>query len=128
MRGGGIIFGPEPRDYTQNIPQQKRRLALQMALSVKAKAGSILVLESLNLTDAKTKTVAELLKNLKVDSEKVLLVVDKTDANLKLASRNIQDFVVAEEKNLNTYQVMWARKVIYTSAAVNQVIGRTADK
>lgn len=125
-RKGGIIFGPKPRSYFQNIPQQKRQLSLQMALSVKAKDGEIIVIDVLKLADAKTKSVAEILKNLKITGSKILLVVDKVDQNLKKASHNIENLVVAEAKNINAYQVLWAKKMLLTPAAVELLEKRQA--
>lgn len=125
-RKGGIIFGPKPRSYFQNIPQQKRQLSLQMALSVKAKDGELVVVDAMKLADAKTKSVAAVLKNLKITGSKILLVVDKIDQNLKRGSHNIENLVVAEAKNINAYQVLWAKKMLLTPAAVELLEKRQA--
>lgn len=119
-RKGGIIFGPKPRDYSKSIPQKKRQIGLKMALSVKAGAGDLIVIENAVVSEPKTKKIAEILKNLKIENENILLVTDKIDANLKLAARNVRELDVAEAKNLNIYQVMKAKKIVFTSAAIEQ--------
>ena len=120
-RKGGIIFGPKPRSYYQRLPQQKRRLALDMALSAKVKDGNFIAVDTVTIDEPKTKKMAEVLKNLKVGNGTVLLVIDKNDPKVKRASQNIPGLVVTEAKNLNAYQVLWANKVVFTSAAVNQM-------
>jgi large subunit ribosomal protein L4 len=92
-----------------------------MALSEKAKAEELMVIENIALDEAKTKKMAEILKKLNTGKKTLLLVVDKIERNLKIASRNIPDLFITEAKNLNAYEVMWARKVIMTSSAVEQL-------
>ena len=110
-RKGGIIFGPKPRDYSRNVPQQKRQLSLKMALSVKASSNDIMVVDSFAVAEPKTKKLAELLKNLKLNDMSVLIVVEKIDANLKVASRNLQD--------------LWAKKTVFTSSAIELLNNKT---
>jgi large subunit ribosomal protein L4 len=123
-RKGGIIFGPKPRSYYQNLPQQKRRLSLQMALTAKTNEGTLMVIDSFVVAEPKTKKMVEILSNLKLVDDKVLVVVEKIDANMKMAARNVQNLVIAEAKNINTYQVLWAKKVVLTSAAVEMLNSR----
>ncbi len=120
-RHGGIIFGPKPHGYYQNVPRQKRQLSLTMALTEKVKNGSMKVIENITLAEPKTKQMAGILKNLKLNSGTVLLVVEKADDRLKKASRNIRDLVIAEAANINTYQVMWAATLVITSGAIDQL-------
>jgi len=117
-RKGGIIFGPKPRDYYQRLPQGKRQMALAMALAEKAKNGGVLVVESLDVKEPKTKSVAAFLKSLSVGGENILITVDKASINLKKAAKNIPDVVVAEVAHINAYEVLWANKLVITSAAV----------
>ena len=117
-RKGGIIFGPRPKDYSQKISKQKRNLALKMALSTKLQGNGIIVLDSLKIEEAKTKKVAEILKNLKINGSKVLLVLEKAEEKLRLASRNIQGLVIKEAKSINAYEVMWADKMLFTEGAI----------
>jgi len=120
-RKGGIIFGPRPKDYSQKISKQKRNLALKMALSTKLQLNGIVVLDNLKIEEAKTKKVAEILKNLKILGSKVLLVLEKSEEKLRLASRNIPDLVIKEAKNMNAYEVMWADKILFTEAAIEML-------
>lgn len=119
-RKGGIIFGPKPRDYYQRLPQQKRNRALQMALSIVARDGDLVVVEDIAVKEPKTKLVAEVLKNLKL-SGNIVLVVAKADATLKRAARNIPGLVVTEAKNLNTYEVLWPEKIVATKSAIESM-------
>jgi large subunit ribosomal protein L4 len=120
-RKGGIIFGPKPRDYSQNISQQKRRKSLEMALAIKAKGNAVVVIDAMAVSEPKTKKIVEILKNLKISSDNIVLAVEKTDTNLKLASRNVPGLIVIEARSLNAYQVMWAKKIIFTQGAIGQL-------
>jgi large subunit ribosomal protein L4 len=120
-RKGGIVFGPKPRDYSQNIPQQKRRKSLAMALALTAKENRIVIVDNVAVSEPKTKKVVEILKNLNVGSEKIVLAVEKIDQTLKLAGRNVPGLVLVEAKNLNAYQVMWAKKLIFTQGAIDKM-------
>jgi large subunit ribosomal protein L4 len=120
-RKGGIIFGPKPRNYIQCIPQQKRRLSLEMALSIKAKKNSLIVVDNFTIDEPKTKKMVEVLKTLNATENNILVVVDKIEKNVKLSGRNLEKVIVAEAKNLNAYQVLWANKIIITSSSIEQL-------
>ena len=119
-RGGGIIHGPVPRDYRVDLPNAKVKAALHQALSVKAKAGELVVAEAPKLAEAKTKNVTSWMKTLSLP-QKVLLVVEKSDAKLSLASRNLKDFEVRERKHLHAYQVLGAKKVVLTPESAEAI-------
>ncbi|MDR1942603.1 MAG: 50S ribosomal protein L4 [Endomicrobium sp.] len=119
-RKGGIIFGPQPRDYYTKMSKQKRKLSLNMALSAQLQNGNVIVLDSVNLDEARTKKVAELLKNLKLEGKKVVFAVSH-DADFRLAARNIKNVVVENIKNINAYQVLWADKLVLTPEAVDSI-------
>jgi large subunit ribosomal protein L4 len=119
-RKGGIIFGPQPRDYYTKMSKQKRKLSLSMSLSAQLQNGNVIVLDSLNLDEARTKKVAELLKNLKFEGKKVVFAVSH-DADFRLAARNIKNVVVENVKNINAYQVLWADKLVLTPEAVDSI-------
>ena len=123
-RKGGIIFGPRPHGFYQSMPAQKKQIALKMALSVKAASGNLIVLDGITLEGPKTKSVSAILKKLKLEDKKILIVVDKVEKNLKLASKNIQDLVISNVASLNMYQVLWAKKLVMTSAAIEQLKGK----
>lgn len=120
-RKGGIIFGPRPHGYYQNISQQKRVQSLCMALTAKAQGGNVVVIDDVVLSEPKTKQIAALVKSLKLNGSSILLVVDTATDALKRACRNYPLLVLEEARNLNTYQVMWANKLVLTAKALEHV-------
>ncbi len=116
-KGGGIVFGPTPRSYRQSTPRRMRRNALRMALSDKARAGQLVVLESLELPENKTKDMAKVLKALGVTSS-VLLVCDGAATEVIRAARNIPRAKTLPADLLNTVDLINARKVVMTLDAV----------
>jgi large subunit ribosomal protein L4 len=119
-RKGGIIFGPRPRDYYTKMSKQKKRLSLSMALSSQLHNGNIVIVDSVKINEVKTKRVVELLKNLKVEGVKVVFAIP-SDADFRLASRNIKNVVVENIKNINAYQVLWADKLIITLGSIESI-------
>jgi len=119
--GGGRIFGPEPRDYTIKLNTKVKRLARKSALSYKAIAGSILVLEDLSFETPKTKNFIEFLNNLNVASDKVLLVTSATDSNVYLSARNLSKAKVVSADSLNTYDIMNAGKLILSAGSIELI-------
>ncbi|HAA90131.1 MAG: 50S ribosomal protein L4 [Thermoanaerobacterales bacterium 50_218] len=119
-RGGGIVFGPKPRSYAQDLPRKVRRLALKSALSSRAQDGDIVVIEEFRVEEPKTKRVVKLLEALEAE-RKVLLVTGEKDRNLQLASRNLPGVRVVLADHLNPYDVLAADKVVLTKDAVAKV-------
>jgi large subunit ribosomal protein L4 len=126
MRKGGIIFGPRPHTYKHDISQNKRTTALAMALSAKAKDGNLIVVDELSIDQPKTKKVAEIIKSLNVGDRNVLFVFDKIEKNIKTAAGNIEGLELEQAASLNTYQVLWAKKLVLTSKAVDKLKNRTS--
>jgi large subunit ribosomal protein L4 len=124
-RGGGVVFGPRPRDFAKKINKKTRQLALRKALSERLKAGDIIVLDNLNITAPKTKEMVALLAALKLDGT-TLLVQSDINKNLMLASRNIPDLTVTTSDNLNTYDVLRPDKLVFTKTAFEAVEARLA--
>jgi len=120
-RKGGIIFGPKPRDYYQKMSKQKRKLALSMAFANLVNENNLVLVDLIKIKEAKTKNIAMLLKNLKVDGRKVIIALPKKDEVVKVASRNIANIVVEQITNLNAYQVLWADKIITTPEAIDSI-------
>ena len=120
-RKGGIVFGPQPRDYYQKMPKQKRKLALNMAFSNLVKEDNLVLVDLIKFEEAKTKNVASFLKNVKVDGKKVIIALAKKDEVIKTAAKNIKNVVVEQIANLNAYQVMWADKIITTPEAIDSI-------
>jgi len=119
--GGGTTFGPKTRDHTIRMPKKARRAALHGALSDRAGEGAVLVVESLGFEKPRTRDFAAILGKLGIAGEKVLLVLDEYDENVCLSARNIRNLDFITGRELNTYQVMWADKLLLTRAALEQV-------
>lgn len=117
-RGGGVVFGPHPREYRQALPKKMRRAAVCSSLSSRAKSGDILVVDDLDYKEPKTKNVAELLSKLDTRGKKILLVLDKTNPAVVKSARNIPGVRVTLGRMLNAYEVLWAEKVIFTQSAL----------
>lgn len=119
--GGGITFGPKPRDYAQHTPKKVRRLALRSALSAKAAAGRIVVIEAPSLGDApKTRAVAELLDRLPVEGQ-TLIVTAGVDAALLRATGNLAGVKVAPAQRLTVHDLLTAQFILLTRPAVDAV-------
>lgn len=119
-RGGGITFGPAPRSYRLDMPRKARRAALRAALSAKAGSGDIVVLDSLEFAEPKTKQMVSLLQNLKVDSKALILTGDVQPAIYKSA-RNLQGVKTEEARNANVYDILNHTKLIMTEAAARRL-------
>jgi large subunit ribosomal protein L4 len=126
-RGGGVVFGPKPRDYSKKVNRTTRQLALRKALSERLKAGDVLIVDDLKLASPKTKDFLGVLSALQVEG--TALIVDRgADKNLQLASRNISRVELATGDSLNTYQVLRSGKLVFTRGAFEQVEKRLAQE
>ncbi|MFI5135840.1 MAG: 50S ribosomal protein L4 [Chitinophagales bacterium] len=119
--GGGRIFGPKPHDYGFKLNKKVKELAKKSALSHKAKDNAISVVEDFKLDDGKTKNYYQILKNLGVASAKTLLVVNEADNNLKLASRNIPNNRIMRVGDLNTYDIMNCKTLLFTEGSLKSL-------
>ena len=117
--GGGRIFGPVPRDYSFKLNKKLKRLARRSALTYKAQAGAINVVENIQLEAPKTKQVIALTKALNVENKKVLLILPEGNANLQLSCRNIPSIKPILAQNVNTYEVMNANVLVMVEGAEN---------
>ena len=117
--GGGRIFGPVPRDYSFKLNKKLKRLARRSALTYKAQAGAISVIENLAMEAPKTKQVVALTQALKVENKKVLLVLPEGNANLQLSCRNIPSVKPILAEYINTYEVMNANVLVMVEGAEN---------
>ena len=117
--GGGRIFGPVPRDYSFKLNKKLKQLARRSALTYKAQAGAITVVEALQLEAPKTKSVIALTGALNVADKKVLVVLPESNLNLQLSCRNIPNVKPILAQNLNTYEVMNASAVVLVEGAEN---------
>jgi large subunit ribosomal protein L4 len=124
-RGGGVVFGPKPRDYSKKVNNSTRQLALRKALSERLKAGDVLIVDDLKLPTAKTRDFLGVLSALQVEGT-ALIVAHGADKNLQLASRNVSRVELATGDSLNTYQVLRSGKLVFTRGAFEQVEKRLA--
>ncbi len=117
--GGGRVFGPVPRDYSFKLNKKLKRLARRSALTYKAQAGQISVIEAVNYDAPKTRNVVALTEALKVDDKKVLLVLPQSNVNLQLSCRNLSYVKPVLAENVTTYDVMNASAVVMVEGAEN---------
>jgi large subunit ribosomal protein L4 len=127
FRGGGRIFGPQPRDYSFKLNKKVKALARLSALTYKAKDNSIHVIEDFNLENPKTKEFLNVMKGLNLADKKVLLLTSELNKNLILSSRNLKKSKVSSAADLNTYDVLNAQDLILVESAV-PVIEKTLLK
>ncbi len=121
FNGGGRIFGPQPRDYGFKLNRKLKVLARKSALSYKAQDNNILILEDFSFDAPKTKHFTSLVHNLKLASEKMLLVLPVLDKNVYLSSRNLSKAKVVTADQLNTYELLNAGKLILTAGALKLI-------
>ena len=120
FRHGGVVFAPQPRDYVINVPKKVRRLAMKSALTSKYNDGSIIVVDEIKLSEAKTKLMAKVLSDLKVDT-KALLVLNGKDENVIRAGKNIPTLKDAYVNTINVYDLLNADKIIVLKAAMENI-------
>lgn len=118
-RGGAVIFGPKPRDYGFNLPKKVRRLALRSALSSKVQEATLVILDELNLPEAKTKEMVKVLKALNVD-KKALVVTAEADETVYRSARNIEGIKPLAVEGLNVVDLLHHDILVMTKAAATK--------
>ncbi|MDG1043806.1 MAG: 50S ribosomal protein L4 [Flavobacteriaceae bacterium] len=118
FRGGGRIFGPRPKDYTQKLNKNLKRLARKSALSIKAGEKSIVVVEDFNLDAPKTKDFLQVLKSLGIDNKKSLVVLGDSNNNVYLSSRNLTQTDVVINSELSTYKILNATSIVLLEGSI----------
>ena len=118
-RGGGIAFGPTPRDYSIKMNRKERRLALLSALSTKV--SDMVVVEEIKLATPKTKDFVKLLAGLKLENTNTLVIVKELDENIILASRNLEKVVLIDASEINVLDLIAADKILTTEEALNKI-------
>ncbi|MGE5456075.1 MAG: 50S ribosomal protein L4 [Ignavibacteriales bacterium] len=118
--GGGVVFGPTPRSFAIKMNRKEKKLALKSALAYKVIDNNLIILDKLNLETNKTKEALEVLNNLKVDRN-ILIVVDELNDNIILATRNIENVILMEAGEINTYDIIAANHLIVTEDAVKSI-------
>ncbi len=122
LRGGGVVFGPDGRNYAYRPPKKVRKLALKMALSSKLQEKALVVLDRFELDEIKSKTFVGVLKVLSLDS--VLIVTEKKNENLELSSRNVPKVKVLRSEGLNVYDVLKYQTLVLLEPAIKDIEGR----
>ncbi len=125
-RGGGVVFGPKPRDFGKKVSKKTRQLALRKALSERLKAGDIVVVDDLKLDSSKTKEFLGVMKALDLQGQ-TLVVAAEADRNLALASRNVPDVALTTSEALNTYDVLRPAKLLFSRIAFEKVEARLTN-
>ncbi len=122
-KGGGIVFGPQPRDYSYKLPKKVKKLALYTALSVKVSEGNMVVVDNIEIEKPKTKNMISVLKNLELNNQKVLIVMPDKNENVILSARNIVGVKVMRARDINTYMVLTHSKLLITKEALATIEG-----
>ena len=120
--GGGVVFGPKPRDFTKKISKSTRALALRKALSERLKLGDVIIVDDLKLTSHKTKDFVGIIAALELKG--TTLIVAPADKNLMLALRNLEKVTLTTGDSLNTYDVLRPDKLLFTKSAFETVEAR----
>jgi large subunit ribosomal protein L4 len=122
LRGGGVVFGPDGRNYTLKVTKKVRRLALKMALSSKVSDNALMVLDRFDLDQIKTKAFLNTLKGLNLKN--ALIVTDNQNEQLELSSRNVPDIKVLRSEGLNVYDILKYHTLVLLEPAVKNIEGR----
>ena len=122
-RGGGVVFGPKPRDFAKKVSRNTKQLALRKALTERLRAGDVLLVDDLKLGSTKTKDFIGVLSALELKGS-TLFVAQAPDKNLTLASRNVPNVALTTSDALNTYDILRSDKLVFTTGAFEQVEAR----
>jgi large subunit ribosomal protein L4 len=126
-RHGGVTFGPKPRDYSYSIPRKMKLIALKSSLNAKLAANDLILMDDINLKEAKTKAFLQLLNSLKI-VDKALLIAQFKDNSVLKAARNISYFDVLRPHDVTAYDVLKHKKIIITKHALRDMIKRFKEK
>ena len=121
--GGGTVFGPQPRSYTQIVPKQVRQLARKSALNARAREQAVILVDALSYSAPKTKAMTQFLASLGVADKKVLLLTDGVKPNVYLSARNLGRAHVMPYSDASTYHILWSDVVVIESSALNSAEG-----
>jgi large subunit ribosomal protein L4 len=122
-RGGGVVFGPKPRDYSKKVSKSVRRLAFQKALSERISAGDVLTIDKFAMSEIKTKSFLSILKK-QTDARKVLLISDSFDQNTSKSARNVKPVRLATASDVNTEQLLASEKILVTPKGLEKLAER----
>ncbi len=122
LRGGGVVFGPDPRDFSKKILKKVRKLALKMALTCKVQDQQLVILDKIDLDEIKTKVFAGIIKGL--NTEKALIITGEKNEKLELSSRNVPGVKVLQTQGMNVYDILKYQKLVLVQPAVEGIEGR----
>lgn len=122
-RGGAIVFGPQPRDYSMKLPKQVKKAALYKALTMKLADGQVVLLDTLSMEKPKTKEMIQVLRNLGLSDKSVLIVLPENDKNIFCSARNIPGVDVVRAADLNAHAVAAYDNVVFTADAMAKLQG-----
>jgi large subunit ribosomal protein L4 len=122
LRGGGVIFGPEPKSYAYKVPKKVRKQALKMALSSKLQEDSLVVLDKFELEEIKTKKFTEVLDAFSVKN--ALIITKENNEKLELSSRNVPGIKVLRSDGLNVYDILKYKSLILLESSIESIEGR----
>ena len=117
--GGGMVFAPVPRDYSFKLNKKEKRAALKSALTDKVQSSNLIVVDELKFDGIKTKNFVQVMDNLNV--QKGLVVIDDNDTNVVMSARNVEGVDTTLVNTINVYDIMKAKKVVLTKAAVAKI-------
>jgi large subunit ribosomal protein L4 len=123
-RGGAVVFGPQPRDYSQRVPKKVKALAFRKALSERLIAGDVVIVDELKVSSPKTKDFLGLISKVAAAKGYTLVVTDHLDQNLKLAARNVPTVQVEPADSVNTYELLRFDKIVVTKAGFAKLAAR----
>ena len=121
FKGGGRVFGPQPRDYSFKLNKKVKDLARRSALTYKAKDNSISIVEDFNLDAPRTKQYLNLLKSLSFSDKKTLLVLPELNKNVVLSGRNVKNTKIITASQINTYDVLHADQLILVESSISKI-------
>jgi large subunit ribosomal protein L4 len=122
LRGGGVIFGPNPRSFDKKVPKKVRKLALKMALSSKLQDNDLMVVDNLEMERIKTKDFVDIINALAADNA-LIITTDKNE-NLERSSRNVPNIKVMRTEGLNVYDILKHRKLVLLKGSLEGIEGR----
>ncbi|MBC2696124.1 MAG: 50S ribosomal protein L4 [Desulfobacteraceae bacterium] len=122
LRGGGVVFGPDPKSYSYNVPKKVKRLALKMALSSKFQGNCLFVIDRIELERIKTKEFLKVFEALNIKN--ALIITDKKNENLELSSRNVPGVKILRSEGLNVYDILKYENLVILSSAIMAIEGR----
>ncbi len=121
LRGGGVVFGPKPRDYSFKLNKKVKRLARKSALSYKVKDENLMVLEDFAMDAPGTKKYLEILKNFDLENKKTLMVLPEGNHIIQVSARNLPKARVVAAENLFTYQILYAEKLLVLESSIEKI-------